>query len=109
MIQPHKTNTIHESDVRRVSKIGFRPSRSKSTNQNDIKECHEEICNGESYELCLINHLKSTLVLENEYTLQIQKLSMFRKCHQRNLVLEWICLVSIKYWDNEIQRPMLFF
>ena len=70
MMQADKTNAIHESDVRRVSKIGFRSSRSKSTYQNDIKECHKEICNGESYELCLINHLKSTLVQENECILQ---------------------------------------
>ena len=70
MTQPHKTNTIHESDVRRVSKIGFWPSRSKLIYQNDNKQCHEDICNRESYKLCLINHLKSTLVQENEYTLQ---------------------------------------
>ena len=62
-----KTN---ESDVRRVSKIGFRSSRSKLTYQNDIKQCHEDICSGESYKLCLINHLKSKLFQENEYILQ---------------------------------------
>ena len=70
MKQADKTNTIHESDVRRVSKIGFWISRSKSTYQSDIKECHEDIYNGESYKLCLINHLKSTWVQENEYILQ---------------------------------------
>jgi len=37
--------------------IGFTPSRSKSTYKKDIIQCHEEIRKGESYELCLINHL----------------------------------------------------
>jgi len=41
--------------------INFHLDRSKAQYEEDIRRCHEEIKNGESYELCLTNQMRSTV------------------------------------------------
>jgi para-aminobenzoate synthetase len=58
-IQPRHLNGIpvHTKQI----PLAWKPSRSRSTYQANIDQCHGEIRRGESYELCLTNHLETTV------------------------------------------------
>ena len=53
--------TIGDSKTDKKSELSFRLDRSKAQYEQDIRRCHEEIRNGESYELCLTNQIRSTV------------------------------------------------
>ena len=48
--------------------VAFVPNRSKSQYQKDIARSHEEIRNGESYELCVTNQLEAEITLPRHST-----------------------------------------
>ena len=60
---PTKDNVIQASPGEGVV---FVPNRSKAQYQKDISRSHEEIRNGESYELCVTNQLEAQLVLPKQ-------------------------------------------
>lgn len=66
------------------SRITFTPNRSKSTYQKDIERCHEEIRNGESYELCLINHLEAKVIPKESSKTKIDPFSLYKILRKRN-------------------------
>ncbi|KAL7543480.1 hypothetical protein ACHAWF_007399 [Thalassiosira exigua] len=47
------------SDVKGMPSVAFVPNRSKAQYELDISRSHEEIRNGESYELCVTNQLET--------------------------------------------------
>jgi len=48
--------------------LKFTPNRSKAQYQRDIARSHKDIKNGESYELCVTNHLEAEFDLPNQPT-----------------------------------------
>ena len=57
----HVAGTIGNPKTDKKSELSFRLDRSKAQYEQDIRRCHEEIKNGESYELCLTNQIRSTV------------------------------------------------
>ena len=57
----HDASTIGNPKPDKKSELSFRLDRSKTQYEQDIRRCHEEIKNGESYELCLTNQMRSTV------------------------------------------------
>jgi len=62
-MSPEKTIDGHKSAQ---SEVSFKLDKSKSQYEADIRRCHDEIRNGESYELCLTNQLRSTVTTGSE-------------------------------------------
>jgi para-aminobenzoate synthetase len=58
---------VHNVDTE-PSDVVFVPNRSKAQYQADIMRSHEEIRNGESYELCVTNQLEAELLLPKHPT-----------------------------------------
>jgi len=57
---------IVNSSTSSDSPVAFVPNRSKTQYQKDISRSHEEIRNGESYELCVTNQLEAELKLPKQ-------------------------------------------
>ena len=56
-------NPIKSLSGTNVNNVDFTPNRPKNQYQMDIARSHEEIRNGESYELCVTNQLEAEIVI----------------------------------------------
>ena len=52
---------LPKNHTSQITEVSFVPNRSKEQYKDDISRSHEEIRNGESYELCLTNQLEAKL------------------------------------------------
>jgi len=67
-------------------KVSFIPNRSKETYEKDISRSHEEIRNGESYELCVTNQLEAEFEVSLPKSKNIHEvpLSIYRLLREKN-------------------------
>ncbi|EED94438.1 para-aminobenzoate synthase and glutamine amidotransferase, a bifunctional enzyme-like protein [Thalassiosira pseudonana CCMP1335] len=74
---PSNGNTDH---------VNFVPNRSKAQYQMDISRSHEEIRNGESYELCVTNHLETELRIPRILSKEVHEspFELYKLLRQRN-------------------------
>ena len=61
-----QANNKPNQDTTPDNPVAFVPNRSKTQYQKDISRSHEEIRNGESYELCVTNQLEAELKLPKQ-------------------------------------------
>jgi len=64
--------------------IQFSLSRSKSQYSENIERCHREIKNGESYELCLTNQLRTNVSFERKQGLSTTPFGLYKRLRQKN-------------------------
>mmetsp|Transcript_35420 Transcript_35420/g.53592 ORF Transcript_35420/g.53592 Transcript_35420/m.53592 type:complete len:1046 (-) Transcript_35420:483-3620(-) len=58
-----KNDSVARKKIAKSDTINFVPNRPKHQYQADITRCHEEIRNGETYELCVTNQLEASLMI----------------------------------------------
>jgi len=67
--------------------VAFVPNRSKTQYQKDISRSHEEIRNGESYELCVTNQLEAELKLPRQLSTRASHeapFELYKRLRQKN-------------------------
>jgi len=78
---------IVKSSTSGDSPVAFVPNRSKTQYQKDISRSHEEIRNGESYELCVTNQLEAELKLPKQPSTRASHeapFELYKRLRQKN-------------------------
>ena len=73
-----------ESAVQQDSLVEFKLDRCKEQYVKDIARCHDEIKNGESYELCLTNQFKTTLHFADDKRRSRTPFGLYQILRRRN-------------------------
>ncbi len=66
------------------SSLDFSLVRSKEQYTADIKRCHDEIKNGESYELCLTNQFQTTVSFPRDQSLATSPFGLYKILRRKN-------------------------
>lgn len=76
--------TNEDSSPNLLEPIEFSLERPKEEYKRDIARCHEEIRNGESYELCLTNQLKAKVSLPKKKNLESTPFGLYKHLRRKN-------------------------